>query len=431
MKKKLSNKLLEEEISRIVNLIKVDTINEQLVPMGTLSGAGIFNLGTGFKTLEWFESFDKHDWASFIEITTGILGLIPSPASPFLLGISLAAGLTDSMIYFSDGDPYMGGLLLAFSILPLGELIKIIPGAKKWISKNGTKGVINLLKKAKILKNSKKSLNDVEKQIVKEVDVFIEEVSKNADELAAVTAKSVVNKTFSEIIKLGGKKLLGTALLLSKFLLKFGYSISKLGVLVSGIYYTYDEIYLVLYGTDEEKMKIRYNSRFQELIRSLKILSNLQSVEDQATDFILNKKEIFENNPNSLVYIDTVEQKAAIEESKKSLLDYIETRKKTETVSPSFQDILSKKINPYTDSPYVMKKGQKGESVGKLQKLLIKFDLEDTLKGYKSDTKAIDNIFGDNTLDAVLLFQSENGLNETGEVDSTTLNKLLSKKKIK
>ena len=60
-------------------------------------------------TVNW----NTHDFLSLVEISTGILGMIPTPASPFLLGISVSAGIADGLLYFQEGDRYMGTMMLA------------------------------------------------------------------------------------------------------------------------------------------------------------------------------------------------------------------------------------------------------------------------------------------------------------------------------
>lgn len=153
---------IQEEVDRINNLMGLFSIDEQSVGGVTmLGGPSLFNLSSGLKVYNWFKSFDRHDWASFVEITTGVLGMIPTPASPVLLGISVAAGLTDAAFYFNEGDPYMGGLMIALAILPMAEFIKAVPAAKPILEK-GSDYVKDLLKKARSL-SGKKGLKQAEK----------------------------------------------------------------------------------------------------------------------------------------------------------------------------------------------------------------------------------------------------------------------------
>ena len=81
-------------------------------------------------------------------MSSGILGLIPTPLSPLFLGISLAAGVTDAGVYYSEGDPYMGTMMLALSIIPGGELLSAMKGSKV-LTKRGIKGSQQLIKKSK------------------------------------------------------------------------------------------------------------------------------------------------------------------------------------------------------------------------------------------------------------------------------------------
>ena len=57
--------------------------------------------------------------------------------------------------------------------------------------------------------------------------------------------------------------------------------------------------------------------------------------------------------------------------------------------------------------------------------MLDELDLGIVLKGYEEGRNGSDSIFGNNTFDAVLLFQSNNSLSETGIVDSKTLSKMM------
>lgn len=374
----------------------------------------------------WVLTWDKHDWATFVGVTTGILGMIPSPLSPVLLGISFATELADAAMYtFIDDDPYMGGLVLALSVLPLGELMRVLPGSRRILAKGG-KYCKELLQKAKSL-SGKKALSKAEKEIAEEATELIKGAAKNADELAVATAKGTARMVIEGLIKAGGKLLWGTCLLLTKV----AWSVGKMVILIGGIYYTYDEIYLALYGDDKEKMKLRYNSRFQQLIRALKILSNVQSAEDQAIEFLEANGPVLEKDPNKLAQVDPTKKQEAIAENNRITAQKAEEQQKSQVLAPTLNDILMGKINPYDNKPFVIQHGQKGENVTKIQLMLKKLGYETTLQGYNTKSKAADNFFGDNTMDAVLIFQSDNGLEETGIVDSKTLKKLLQKIKNK
>jgi murein L,D-transpeptidase YcbB/YkuD len=172
-------------------------------------------------------------------------------------------------------------------------------------------------------------------------------------------------------------------------------------------------------------MKLRYNSRFQGLVRALKILTNYESAEKQAEEYLRINGDAIQEHPELLAQIDYNQRQNALDEQNRETVKALEEQKKQQKNSPSFQDVLSKKIDTYTNQPYTIHEGQKGDSVKKIQQMLDKLDLGIVLKGYEERRNGSDSIFGNNTFDAVLLFQSNNGLSETGIVDSKTLSKMM------
>ena len=409
--------LYEIEIERIQSLMGVHAINEQglpglLMPLGTMGIPRAYN---------WFSTFNTHDWLTFIDITTGLLGMIPSPAAPFLLGASLAACNADGALYFAENDPYMGGLILSFCLIPLGEFVRFIPGARNIISK-GKQYCIDLLKKAKSL-SGKKVLDSAEKKIVQEAELLIKELSKVSEEISKLTQKYYVSRVISNIIKTGGKLLHGTVLLLSKM----SWAIGSPFVLLAGAYYTFDEIYLALYGSDEQKMKLRYNSGFQKLIRYLKLRENLETVEQQISDYFKYNLSQITKDPKKLGAISQADHDKIIKKIDSEIEKLSKQKTSSSVIYPSLDMVSSKKIDPLMNKPYTIKIGQKGQAVKTIQQMLNDLGLEMTLKKYDENSKAVDGDFGEGTYDAVIIFQSQNELNQTGEIDSETLNKLKSK----
>lgn len=90
----------------------------------------------------------KHE---IIQVASIASLFIPVVGPLFSLGLDLA----DSALYASEGDKYNAGLMLAFSLIPFGELITKIPAVKKI----GRDGLANLLKKTKT--NSKLTADEV------------------------------------------------------------------------------------------------------------------------------------------------------------------------------------------------------------------------------------------------------------------------------
>ncbi len=412
--------IYETEIKRIQSLMGVNAVNEQIrVDIGGLLGPFRGVSGT-LKTYSWVKTWNAHDWLTFVDITSGLLGMIPSPASGVFLGISTAACLADGGLYLYEDDPYMGGLVLSFCLIPAGELALMSPRIARSIAK-GKKHALDTIKKAKELAK-KRTLTTAEKAIMEEAAELMAELQENATKLAKLTQKNFATKFITNVIKKGGKAILGTALLLSKMSWAIGRPIVQLG----GIYYTFDEIYLALYGTDEQKMQLRYNSGFQQLVRFLKLLANREKAVEEASKYIQGNTAQMQEHSGELVTVDHEKQEKNIQQFQQATVESLNKQQEEKEKSPSFELVLSKKIDPITKKPYVIREGLKGASVGKIQQMLEKLGYGETLRGYDSNEKkkAVDYDFGENTYDAVGLFQGDNNLKFTGIVDYETLKTL-------
>ena len=81
------------------------------------------------KQQEYFEDIheffsDPHRVLTTLSIGFTVLGMIPSPFSPFLLALGTAADVADAFVYFNEGDKYMGTIMLALSVIHGGEFLK-------------------------------------------------------------------------------------------------------------------------------------------------------------------------------------------------------------------------------------------------------------------------------------------------------------------
>lgn len=408
--------LYETEIERIQSLMGVNAVNEQINIGNLLNPIGIRSM----KTALWMRTWDTHDWLTFVDITSGLLGSIPSPASGVLLGISTAACLADGGLWSYEGDVYMGGLVLSFCLIPAGELALMSPRIARSIAK-GKKTALDTIEKGRELAK-KRTLTEAEKAIVKEADELMSELSKNATKIAKATQKNFATKFIANVIAKGGKAILGTALLLSKM----SWAIGRPFVLLGGIYYTYDEIYLALYGTDEQKMQLRNNSGFQKLVRFLKLVANQEKAIDEASAYIQGNASPIAEHSSEIVTVDVEKKDEVIQTFQQGTIELLNKQEEEKERSPSFEQVLSKKIDPRTEQPYAIREGLKGTSVGKIQQMLEKLGYGGTLRGYDSNEKkkAVDYDFGENTYNAVGLFQGDNNLKFTGIVDYETLKTL-------
>jgi peptidoglycan hydrolase-like protein with peptidoglycan-binding domain len=99
-----------------------------------------------------------------------------------------------------------------------------------------------------------------------------------------------------------------------------------------------------------------------------------------------------------------------------------EERKKSEstppsTVAPTLNDVLSGKK--------VIKKGQKGESVKEIKKMLYSMGYDDFVSQENKSNKSVNGNYDDSTELSVIAFQSFEGLKESGVVNMETLTKII------
>jgi hypothetical protein len=149
-------------------------------------------------------------------------------AGPF---ISLGLELADAALYFKEGDSYMGGLTLAFSLIPGSQLIARIPAVKK-LSKQG---LVRIIKFMEFGPKSKIALTQTEKEVV-------EQISKNSKWIKYTSALNLVKSSFSKLLeKLSLRNFI-------KFMMKWKnnnkikYAIGHTTIQIGGILYTYDKL---------------------------------------------------------------------------------------------------------------------------------------------------------------------------------------------
>lgn len=359
----------------------------------------------------WFSKFNNHDWLSLIEVSSGLMGLIPTPLSPLFLGISLVAGISDAGLYFAEGDPYMGTIMGALALIPGGELRVALKGSKV-LNKRGAKGCMELIKKYKKgIKLTTEELDDLTKLGVS--------ISKNADEVKRLL-KYNITKNMIETIGSKSTKYLMNLLL---FLKKIGViKLSDIVLKVGGVAYGFDKLYLYVFRdsifADKELLDKRTTNDLRYLIN--KLLGYDKEVQDY---LLLKTKDALQkvmDNPNTQEKMINIK----IDESKDSnaIKEYLnrinlESKKYQESlVAPSIDEILAGKK--------ILKLNQKGNSVKEIQKMLYDLEYDHLITNFETQENWNDGIYGNNTKNAVENFQEDNGLNVDGIVGKNTLLKI-------
>ena len=164
-----------QEINRLMNYDRSKTINEQF--MNPMLGMPITLTNPVF--LNPYEY--RHGILDALAIGTFFIPVV----GPF---ISLGIELGNAALYYSEGDKEMAALAAAFALIPGGELIRNVPGVKKY----GRNAIIRAFQKA----NSGKALSKADQEI-------LESVAKNSAEISRLAKYGALKK----ILKEGFKKL--------------------------------------------------------------------------------------------------------------------------------------------------------------------------------------------------------------------------------
>jgi hypothetical protein len=356
----------------------------------------------------WIKTFDAHDWMMVIEMSSMIAASVSGPFAPIFLLIGGAAAAYDAHLYFKEGDPYMGTIMLALSLIPGGWAKTIFKGSKVF-RKRGVEGLKNLIKKSK-------SGTKMTKEQLKDLATFGIEFAKKSSEVKDAMVKQLSNSFAKKSLKFLTKFLLGLG--------KLGFNLSKIIFNVGGTIYTFDQIYLYVFRDSVFKNKKYLDSRTTNSTRK-RIKALIDKLLEHDNEVI---KSVTENAGKALNYVIKNGVKYTnidVSEDAGDYLDRIidEERKKSETkpspttVAPTLNDVLSGKK--------VIKKGQKGESVKEIQKMLHSMGYDDFVSQENKSNKSVNGNYDDSTELSVIAFQSFEGLKTSGVVNTETLTKIM------
>jgi len=350
--------------------------------------------------LDW----NTHDWLSFVEIATGILGVIPSPASIYLLGISVSAGVADGLLYLQEGDKYMGTMMLALSIIPGGELKAVFKNSKVFITR-GVEGCGKLIKKYK-------SGSKLTKTEVKDLTKLSEEFVGNASILNKLMTKNLSNKILQTLSKQSPKFLINLILILKRLgIIK----LSEISLKIGGLVYGLDKLYLYVFRDNQKDLDQRTRNEIRASI------NGLLGYEKEVKEYLMiTAKDGLEKLIKSGKSVTIPEPKETrdkfFEEAIKRESEKIQ-KVNIKPSSPSLQSVLTNNS--------IIKMGQSGESVKKIQKMLYEIGYDHLLTAFETLSNWNDGIFGENTKDAIITFQEDNSLVDDGIVGKKTLTKLM------
>lgn len=226
--------------------------------------------------------------------------LIPPPAGPF---ISIGFDLIDSALYFKEGDKYMGGLMLAFSLIPASDLPGIRNLKQSSISTLKDKLIYYPLNPSKYGKEELLALNAAQ---------------KNKAEIQRLVAKSLTKKLYYKLKQKYGPEAILRYMYLYARKNPLKYKLGEIGFQMGGIFYTYDKL-AHIFGWDkqaDEMNGVSPDSKPEQTVNKSLSKTSVDS-EPSSSDSVKIKSEVSKmiNNP---VFFDTMidpwndEQKAQL-----------------------------------------------------------------------------------------------------------------------
>lgn len=224
---------------------------------------------------------DPHKVLTALSIGLTILGAIPTPASPILLALGTAADVADAYVYYKEGDNYMATIMLALSVIPGGEFLKIfkntIPlGPFKTLIKKAKEGFENLTKYE-------------QSQLKKYIDIFV----KKTDEVGKVFTYTSANKLIRRLPNLLSKIPVASSLYVGLFILKSVKFLSTLTLKIGATVVAADAVYYYFAGNTLERA-----TNIKKVKQVWDLIQKYYNGDDERAEVDLNKQVMKElQNP--------------------------------------------------------------------------------------------------------------------------------------
>jgi len=464
------NKLITEELRIITALMSYDrskTLLEQGPPDSVMDRRlGITQknadaLGMSVKDYER-EVFGLHDtsWdhetSGWVELGLTLGGLllvatgIGAPLGGAMIAAGTAVGITDAAVYYAEGDSFMGTTMLALQLIPGGELVKILKGAKSLLKVakysddaikmygNLTESMIKELNE----KGAKGTLTKTEKEVMEMIN---EATAKQAPKITKEMLKGALIKFQLSLYEATLEGTLAKTLPILVKILKWG---AKTTLMIGGITISVDMLWKLATVPEGQARQVRNESDFGVLLDMLYGYSFDKSPEWVQDAYLNIWRKIFheDGTPNyseqgemmkllsGNITLEDIEnnpdlQKIAQGESVDRLRNegikilgstpVIEDEEFTSTMK-NHQPVTFSKL---TNGLQTIRKGQKGSVVRDIQRMLVTLGYDLGTTGKTKD--GVDGDFGDSTEAAVYGFQINYDLDGIdGIVGKETSNKL-------
>lgn len=399
-----------------------DPYNAQLRPLDSRYNT-IYDAPTGPPPAKW-----DHDKAGKIELSLVAGGMAATATGygsvvgvPMLIA-STVVGIADALMYFVEGKPYDGYMMMALQLVPMGDLIS---GLAKY-----TKHADNLPKLQGILKkmSESKTLTDLEEKIYIELSnafkKYFPEFGPKLKKYSFAFLRSILKK----LPLLGVMKFLRGLFKTSKFIGKFVFKIGRIVI-------TFDQLWILLSTRGMERA--RDKSELASMLREIHGYFTQEEIDNmwEVNKMLYNPDGTINSQGQDSLKNGVIDGIVLLVEQydSESLIQTLVNNSEIQPKSNDKKVVNVKNLTPESSPVTIdsilsgkqtLRKGQKGQVVEEIQRMLLflGYDLGET--GKKG--AGIDRDFGDTTEKAVEKFQKDNKLKDTsGVVGKETLTLLI------
>ena len=210
---------------------------------------------------------DEHSTVSAIEIALVAAGFFAGPLAPLFFGAAAIVGFADGAKYYAEGDKHMGVMMMSLSLLGVGEVasaFKIVKnGAKaaKVISELGEEGTKKLVKD---YMSGTYKLSGTEIASIQ----ALKESTYHAQKILGREMSEKLFKNFSQnITRIAQQQKWGWKEFAKIFYNFETYSptFKSIVIYIAGVPYSIDQIYLALYGNDNDRQRSGLSALFDYL----------------------------------------------------------------------------------------------------------------------------------------------------------------------
>lgn len=438
--------ILEQELKKIGSLINYDrskTLMEQdpawtrnIGRPGTTSITGTKIPGNfGDERMSW--DHETSGWVELALVGTGLILTLTGFGAPLgaaLIGAGTVVGVADAAVYFAEGDPYMGTMMLALNLIPGGELASILTKkAGKEIGEQTIKQSRTIMQKFK--SGGIEALTDAEKFTLDQVSNAMKKVTP---EIITATTKYAIEAITTTLKSLPLSKTMGLLMALSGKLGKTVFKVGRIAV-------TIDQLWTLQTTPESWRTKMRNKSEFSKIMDMLydgtlgdvvidglwglwNMMWNKDGSENtegrkSLQDLIIDSNFTEEDLSNTEAERINELLNQEFEQHLKNLEDSSQWNVNSEKVKSQKSNFEPVKFDNLIKGRQTIRKGQKGDVVRDIQRMLV------TIGYYLGNTgktkDGVDGDFGDTTEEAIINFQADYDLEGIdGIVGEETSNKL-------